>query len=114
MIISDLQKVLYTIDPASILDKIGNPATIDIGSGGPKWSTSDPTAIILEPAADGMSCMMKSADEAGHLGDFQVAASIDKNMAPDIEENIVITDTLTVVGSQAFSATMTAGVPEDK
>jgi hypothetical protein len=101
------QQNRLTVDPASVKDKKGNPATID---GVPEWSTNNTEVLALEPDADGMSCLVKAV---GPLGPASVTFRADGKAGPDVKE-LVGNVGVTIVPGDAVSVEIGAGTPEEQ
>lgn len=70
------QKATATITP---VDKPGNPAPID---GVPIWASSDETIVTVEPAADGLSAVVKAV---GPLGTAKVSVTGDADLSGEVK-----------------------------
>lgn len=97
------QQVTVTIKPQSAK---GKPVKID---GAPVWSVTAGSCTV-DTAPDGMSAVIVSSDDAG---DSEVTVSADADLGAGV---ITISDAIrvTVLGAQAQSLGLTAGVPENK
>lgn len=71
MLIKATQMFVATIQP---VDAKGNPALVD---GMPTWASSNPLVLTVEPAADGLSAMVKAV---GPVGTGQVSVQGDADL----------------------------------
>lgn len=101
--LKDTQRVQLSV---KFVDKVGNPAKVD---GIPEWSVDNPNVAKLEPAADGLSCMVSAV---GPLGTAKVTLKADADLGAGVSE-IAGTFDLEVVASAASIVTIEAGTPED-
>lgn len=99
------QQVRVTLDP--VMPK-GKPVPVPV-DGVPTWAIVSGEAT-LDPAPDGLSCMIVSPDSAGQS---QVLVSADADLGAGVN---TITDTISVLASdpQAASLGLTVGTPENK
>lgn len=104
MIITDSQQVDLAIKP---VDKKGKPAQID---GVPAWVSSNPAVATVAPAEDGLSALVKAADE---LGSTQISVTADADLGEGVV-NIAGTLDIEVVGGQAVSLSIVAGTPAEQ
>lgn len=99
------QKLPLSIDPTSIKDREGNPASVE----NIVWATSDPTILTIEPAADNLSAVAVS-----HLvGQATVLVEADADLGEGVK---TINGSLTVLveAGQAASITVIPGAPTPK
>jgi len=101
--ITATQQVTYTIAPK---DSKGRPAELD---GVPVWAVSDETVLAIEPAADGLSAVVK----AQAPGSARVSVTGDADMGAGIEP-IIGTDDITVRPGKAVVLELVAGAPEEQ
>jgi hypothetical protein len=100
-IINDSQKVNLTLQP---LTANGKPATV---AGVPLWSTSNPAAVSLVVAADGLSAYALSVS----LGTSTITAVANADLSGGTREISASID-VQVVPTEAASLTISAGAPE--
>ena len=101
--ITNEQKVNVTLKPTT---GAGKPAKVD---GSPSWSVISGNATV-EPAQDGMSAELISADDPGDT-DFIVKADADLGEGVTEISDII---RLHVAGAQAANLGLTADAPENK
>ncbi len=104
MIITDTQQVDLAIKP---VDKKGKPGQVD---GVPTWASSNPAVAAVEPAQDGLSAVVKTADE---LGTTQISVTADADLGEGVTP-IAGTIDIEVVGGQAVSLGIIAGTPQEQ
>jgi hypothetical protein len=97
------EKVNLTLN---VTTSSGKPATVD---GAPRWEVVDGSATV-QPAEDGLSAYVVSADEPGTS---TVRVTADADRGEGVSE---IVDTITYVYNhpQAAALGLTAGTPEPK
>lgn len=83
-------------------DDKGKPAPVD---GVPQWATDNPAILTLEPAADGLSCNVKST---GVLGTATVQMTADADTGSGIKA-IIGTLEVEVHGREASQVVLTPG-----
>jgi hypothetical protein len=88
------------------LDKKGNPAQID---GVPVWESSNPAAVSLEVATDGLSCTAK----AGAIGTAIITAKADADLGAGTKDIIGIYE-ISVVAGEAATIEIVAGEPVEQ
>lgn len=100
------QKVTATIAPVTAT---GHPAPVD---GSPTWAVQSGNATI-EPAADGLSCVIKSPDTVTGSDESVITVSADADLGEGVT---TISDSITVTTTQAQAAALgvTVGAPEPK
>lgn len=103
LFITDLQKFSVSIVP---VDGAGNPAPVE----NVVWSSSDPTILAVEAAADGLSAV---ATAVGPLGDAQLNVVADAQIGEGVTE-ISGTLAVKVTASQAVAVNLVPGTPEPK
>jgi hypothetical protein len=86
-------------------DAAGNPAPLPAGS--VTWTASDPTILVVTPAADGMSADVAAQ---GPLGTAQVTVAV------ALDDGTTLTGALdvTVVASAAATIQIVPGTPTNK
>lgn len=101
-ILTDVQQVSCSLDPRNAK---GNPAPLD---GVPQWASSNPAVATVEPAADGLSALVKAVS----VGTAQISCVADADL--DVGELREITGILDieVKPSEAVTLGITAGTPE--
>ena len=104
LILTATQQATYAV---SFVDSKGNPAPVD---GIPVWAVADATVLALEPAADGMSCLVKALGEVGHS---QLSVTADAELDEGVTQ-LVGVDEITVVAAQAVAANLSPGTPEEQ
>ena len=100
LVITDSQQFKVEIQP---VDRAGNPGTL---ASGPVWSASDPTILMVVPAADGMSAVVSAM---GKLGAARVNVTAEGDPTPGVN-TITGTVDVQVVGGKAVSHHFTVGV----
>lgn len=90
-----------------LVDRLGKPAQPD---GVPEWLTDNSDVLILEPAADGLSCVVKAA---GIVGSANVTVNADGRSGPDVFP-IVGTLNFEVTQADAVSVQLEAGAAEEQ
>lgn len=92
--------------PLAIKDKFGNPALVD---GVPAWSVDDNALALIDPAADGMSAVLKPI---GPVGIVTISVSADADMGAGVE---AVSGSLPIelVAGQAVTIQLTAGPKQD-
>ncbi len=104
LIITDSQEVDLAIKP---LTRKGHPAQVD---GVPAWSTSDPAIATVTPAADGLSCVIKAAD---NIGPVQISVTADADLGEGVQNLTGVLD-LEVIGGAAATLSVIAGTPREQ
>jgi hypothetical protein len=104
MIITDTQEVDLTIQP---MDAKGNPAQVD---GIPEWVSSDPLIATVVPAVDGLSCVVKAANNLGHV---QISVSADADLGEGTEALQGVLE-LDVVAGKAVALSVIVGEPREQ
>jgi hypothetical protein len=105
VIITADEVVTLSIDPASITDREGNPATVENVT----WATSDATKVSVEPSADGLSCLCVS-----HLqGEATILVEADADLGAGVK-TISGSQDISVTPGQAAKITVNAGTPTPK
>jgi hypothetical protein len=89
--IKDRQQFTVGIAPKS---KAGNPAPVQ---GIPAWSSSDETVLLVTPAEDGMSAVVKAVGPTG-------AASVKVSADADLGEGVKTIEGILNVGVEAGEA----------
>lgn len=74
--ITNSQQVALALEPQ---DRRGVPAPID---GIPTWQTSDPTIAAVEPAADGLTAVVKAV---GPVGTARITATADADLGDGVQ-----------------------------
>lgn len=85
----------------------GNPAKID---GPPTWTAAGPVEILPNPT-EPENEFKKLVRRTGDLGTFQVTATGDANLDPEVKRDIILTLDGEVVASEAVSGSIVAGTP---
>ncbi len=104
LIITDSQQCDLAIKP---IDRKGKPAQVD---GVPVWASSDVTIATVEPAADGLSALVKAAD---NLGPVQISVTADADLGTGIENITGVLD-IEVAAGKAVSLAIIAGTPAEQ
>lgn len=104
LVLNNEQKCLLTINP---LTAGGNPAPVD---GAPQWATADATIATVEPAADGLTCTVRSGDVAGTT---TVTVTADADLGDGTQTLSEVVNVI-VVQAQASTLGVTAGTPEQE
>ena len=104
LLLTDSQEVDLAIKP---LTKKGHPAQVD---GVPVWSTSDPAIATVAPSADGLSCVVKAAE---NLGSVQISVAADADLGEGVAPITGILD-LEVIGGGAATMSIIAGSPREQ
>jgi len=104
LILTDTQECDLAIKP---VDKKGNAAQVD---GIPVWTTSDATIASVTPAADGLSAVVKAAD---NLGSVQVGVTADADLGEGVEPIGGVLD-VEIAAGKAVSVTVIAGTPREQ
>lgn len=107
--IKDIRMLVLPIDhkvPASIqpVDAAGNPAAVD---GVPVWTSSAPTIVTVQAAADGMSAEITPV---GPLGTAQINVSADADLGSGVTSITGILDVQSVAG-EAVALQIQTGEP---
>lgn len=92
-------------------DKKGNPAKVD---GAPTWSTDNTDVLALEPAADGLSCVVKAV---GPLTQPDSPAMVTMTADADLGEGfepVIGTIEFEVGPGKATVVTLEAGEPTEQ
>jgi hypothetical protein len=113
--IDTFQSVTLTIDPASIKDRRGRPATLD---GLPVWATDDSDRLTLTPSADGMSCVVATGGmpTTPGLGDDllpKVIVTADGMPGPDVANFTSVPVAFEIKQTAAVTMTVGVGTPAD-
>ena len=87
-------------------DNKGNPAKVD---GAPAWATDNPAILTLEPAADGLSCVVKST---GVVGTATVQMTADADLGAGTKA-LLGTLEVEVTAREATSVALTPGEVTD-
>ena len=103
LILTDVQACALAV---AFVDRKGNPASVD---GAPVWSVSDPTVLGIIASADGFSADIIAI---GPLGNSQVSVTADADLGSGVENVIGVLD-VTVVGSRAVAAVVSASAPTE-
>jgi hypothetical protein len=104
LILTDSQQVDLAIKP---LTKKLHPAQVD---GVPVWSSSDPAVATVEAAADGLSAVVKAAD---NLGPAQISVTADVDLGEGVNPMTGLLD-IEVVGGGAAAISIIAAVPTEQ
>jgi hypothetical protein len=104
LIITDSQQVDLAIKP---LTKKGHPAQVD---GVPVWLSSDPLVATVEAAADGLSAVVKAAE---NIGPAQISVSADVDLGEGVNTMTGTLD-IEVVGGGAAAISIIAGAPVEQ
>lgn len=91
----------------SFVDKKGNPAKVD---GVPQWATDNSDVLLLEPAADGLSCNVKAV---GMIGTGMVQVTADADLGAGFTP-IIGTLQVDVTGGTAATVVLTPGSPTEQ
>ena len=78
--------------------------------GVPVWATSDAAIASIEPAADGLSCIVRAA---ANLGSAQVSVTADADLGEGVQPLTGVLD-LEVVGGAATTMTIIGGTPREQ
>jgi hypothetical protein len=89
-----------------IRDKFGNDAAID---GVPAWASSNPTALVVEPAADGRSAVVRAL---GPIGTAQITVTVDADLGDGIRELVGVA-LIDSISGEANVMALTIGPEED-
>lgn len=103
LILTDTQKCSLAVEPRN---SKGNLAPID---GVPQWSSSNPAVAAIEPAADGLTAVVR----AGATGTSQISATADADMGTGIRNISAVLD-VEVRASEAVTLGITTGPPEEQ
>lgn len=101
---TDTQQV--SVSP-KFLDKKGNPAQVD---GPPEWLTDNSDVLALEPATDGLSCLVKAV---GALGTGTVTVRADADLGTGVVP-LIGTLEIEITGSMAMQVALTPGTPTEQ
>lgn len=96
------QRVTVSIQP---VDRAGNPAAID---GVPVWAAAT-GAVVLTPAADGLSCVI---EPTGTLGTEQVNVTCDADLGEGVRTIAGVLE-LDIVAGEAVAIVINPGAPEN-
>lgn len=99
MQMTDVQHSVFTIAGETAE---GNPAVFDTP---PVWESSDESIVLVEPAPDGMTCVVKSPSP-GPLGSAVVKVSSQANGV-----DVFGTEAVDIIGSAAVKIAITPGTP---
>lgn len=102
--ITDTQEVTVAV---SFQDKRGNPAVID---GAPTWANNNDDVATVEASEDGYSATILANGPTGHT---QVMVTADSQIGDGVTTITGILE-LDVVASEAVTANITAGAPEEQ
>jgi hypothetical protein len=102
--LTDSQQVLLSV---AFTDKKGNPAPVD---GAPTWLVDNPNVLALQPAADGMSCLVLAV---GPLGSARVSLTADADMGAGTVDVAGVFD-VDVIAGAASVAVISAGAPSEQ
>lgn len=91
----------------AFLDKHGHPATVD---GAPEWFVDNSEVLALEPAADGMSCLIKAV---GPIGTATVSMKADADLGDGVKELVGLFE-VEVTAGQATTVVITPGTPTEQ
>jgi hypothetical protein len=97
------QQVTFTVE---FRDKKGNVVTAE----NVQWATDNSEVLSLEPAADGLSCLVKAV---GPLATAGITLTADGDLG-DGESQIVGTAEINVVAGDATVVTLTPGAPTEQ
>lgn len=104
LVLTDTQKATLTLDPRTAK---GAPARLD---GVPQWSSSNPAVATIEPAADGLSAVVR----ATATGTTQINVVADADLdANEVRELTGVLD-VEVKASEAVTLGISAGAPEEQ
>lgn len=102
LVLRDTEKVSLSVQ---FVDIKGNPAPVD---GVPTWASSNEAILTATASADGMSAEVVAV---GPLGPAQVSVTGDADLGAGVAQ-VIGTQDINVVPSEAVSAVITAGAPE--
>jgi hypothetical protein len=101
--LTDTQQCSLSI---AVTDKKGKAASVD---GAPQWSTSDVAVVTVEPAADGLSAVLKAQSP----GTAQIAVVADADLGDGITPLSGTLD-VTVIAGAAVAVAIGTGTPEEQ
>lgn len=104
VLLTDSQEIDLAIKP---LTKKGHPAQVD---GTPVWSSSDPQIATVNPAADGLSCVVRAG---ANLGSVQISVTADADLGAGVAPLTGVLD-LEVIGGGAATMSIIAGTPREQ
>lgn len=104
MDMTNSQQVTLTLAPK---DRRGRDAPVD---GTPVWASSDETLITVEPAADGMSAVVKAV---GPTGGGRVTAVADADLGEGTTPITGVAE-FTITAGQATVLELIGGTPEEQ
>lgn len=104
LILTDSQAVNVV---ASFTDKKGKKAKID---GVPEWTCSNPAALAMTVAPDGMSADFVAGELAD---DVQISCSADADLGAGVTP-LVVTGSISVVAGAAVAGTFAFGAPTEQ
>jgi hypothetical protein len=95
----------------TVVDAKGNPASID---GTPTWSSVDPSTVMVEPATDGMTAVVKAVGPVTTPGtSVQVSVSVDADLGAGVTPLVGTLD-VSVLAGTAVAVSLAAGTPEEQ
>ncbi|MGD9644444.1 MAG: hypothetical protein AB7U73_01955 [Pirellulales bacterium] len=100
-------KIRLTLAPKT---PAGNPARVD---GVPVWESSNPDAFTVEPAEDGLSGYLISADTGAEVRSGELRVTADADLGDGVRP-IAFTETIVVGPAEAGELTAVFGEPEPK
>jgi hypothetical protein len=103
LILTNTQEVDLAIKP---VDAKGNPAQVD---GKPAWLSTDATKVTVVPSADGLSCVVKAANN----GSAQVKVTADADLGTGVRTLTGLLD-VQVVSGGAVSIGIVTGTPREQ
>ena len=104
LILTDTQQCALGIDPRNAK---GNPAPVD---GVPQWASSDPAVAVVEPAADGLTAVVKAVAQ----GTTQISVTADADLDEGEVRNITGVLDVEVRPAEAVTMGITTGTPEEQ
>lgn len=94
-----------TVTP-KFFDKDGHPTKVD---GAPAWFADNTDVISLEPASDGLSCVIKSV---GAIGTANITMQADAKIGEGTSD-LFGTLSINVIAGEATQVTLEASTPEE-
>lgn len=104
-------QLTLTIDPASVKDRKGNPAALD---GPPAWATDNTDVLALEPAVDGMSCLVKAVGPLTAPGSSVLVTATADGAAGAAVRTLIGTAAFEVVAGDAVTMGLLVGPAEEQ
>jgi len=105
MQITATQQVVATL---TITDKKGNPAQVE---GPPVWASSDETVLLVVPAADGLSAVLKGNTPGGPA---RASVTADADLGEGVSPIVGTTESITVVAGTAVVVNLTLSDPTEQ